>query len=455
MSRQFIQSLKGLKDGIKIDLTEQREQMVEKGYSTMKSSISDIQVPVEEKVISEKEVKPVRSKKSVADQALQMYGKITGRNGSGDEGQPTETGPNGGDLGEMSLTGEHGGNIGIKKDNYAALTSSMTLEEYESYIHNKFGIISEDDLYTEEDGDEQEFLAENPIVTELEKRLLKLEDHSWIAIDKVMRQLAKEEEITPKELNRMFREEHDGQIPDDWVKENQIVEQCGWIPLDEAVRISTTGQVYEVTFMFRCQYKRWRFFWPEVNYPTPDQMQRCVDMVYPGAKVISYYAVKCPDNSMVFVPPMTKNFVILAKEDWLQMSDEDQETLELITEEYGTPTSVPCLMEDGAYHMLIGENTVRFGGTLDHLEFEFLEEGAAWTKKSGKNEAGGLNEKGRKSYERENPGSDLKAPSKKKGNPRRASFCARMSGMKKNLTSKKTASDPDSRINKSLRAWNC
>ena len=80
---------------------------------------------------------------------------------------------------------------------------------------------------------------------------------------------------------------------------------------------------------------------------------------------------------------------------------------------------------------------------------------AAWTRKEGQKKSGGLNEKGRKSYERENPGSDLKAPSKKVGNPRRASFCARMKGMKKKLTSKKTASDPDSRINKSLRAWNC
>ena len=84
-----------------------------------------------------------------------------------------------------------------------------------------------------------------------------------------------------------------------------------------------------------------------------------------------------------------------------------------------------------------------------------VDEGAAWTKKEGKNKSGGLNEKGRKSYERENPGSDLKAPSKKVGNPRRKSFCARMKGMKKKLTSSKTANDPDSRINKSLRAWNC
>jgi len=86
---------------------------------------------------------------------------------------------------------------------------------------------------------------------------------------------------------------------------------------------------------------------------------------------------------------------------------------------------------------------------------EELAEGAAWTRKEGQNKKGGLNEKGRKSYERENPGSDLKVPSKKVGNKRRASFCARMKGMKKKLTSKKTANDPNSRINKSLRAWNC
>lgn len=80
---------------------------------------------------------------------------------------------------------------------------------------------------------------------------------------------------------------------------------------------------------------------------------------------------------------------------------------------------------------------------------------ASWQRKAGKSEAGGLNEKGRRSYEREHPGSDLKAPSKKVGNPRRKRFCSRMQGMKEKLTSAKTANDPNSRINKSLRAWNC
>lgn len=88
----------------------------------------------------------------------------------------------------------------------------------------------------------------------------------------------------------------------------------------------------------------------------------------------------------------------------------------------------------------------------------------AWTRKAGKSESGGLNAKGIASYRRENPGSKLSMavttkPSKlKKGSKaakRRKSFCARMSGMKKVNTSAKTANDPNSRINKSLRKWNC
>lgn len=70
-----------------------------------------------------------------------------------------------------------------------------------------------------------------------------------------------------------------------------------------------------------------------------------------------------------------------------------------------------------------------------------------------KNPKGGLNAKGRAAYNRAT-GSNLKAP-QPEGGSRRDSFCARMKGMKKKLTSEKTAKDPNSRINKSLRAWNC
>ena len=76
---------------------------------------------------------------------------------------------------------------------------------------------------------------------------------------------------------------------------------------------------------------------------------------------------------------------------------------------------------------------------------------AAWTRKAGKSPSGGLNAKGRASYKK----GTLKAPTKSKTSSRRKSFCARMGGMKKKLTSAKTARDPNSRINKSLRKWDC
>ena len=110
-------------------------------------------------------------------------------------------------------------------------------------------------------------------------------------------------------------------------------------------------------------------------------------------------------------------------------------------------------------HAGIGKAVERL--TKEEVE---LDETAAWQRKEGKRESGGLNQKGVESYRREHPGSKLKTavttkPSKlkpgSKAANRRKSFCARMSGMKKRLTSAKTANDPDSRINKSLRKWNC
>ena len=76
----------------------------------------------------------------------------------------------------------------------------------------------------------------------------------------------------------------------------------------------------------------------------------------------------------------------------------------------------------------------------------------SWQRKEGKSPSGGLNAKGRASLKA--AGHDIKAP-QPGGGPRKKSFCARMEGMKKKLTSSKTANDPNSRINKSLRKWNC
>jgi len=92
---------------------------------------------------------------------------------------------------------------------------------------------------------------------------------------------------------------------------------------------------------------------------------------------------------------------------------------------------------------------------------EYLTETAAWTRKEGKNPEGGLNQKGRDSYNRENPGSNLKPPvttppSKlkpgSKAAKRRKSFCARMSGMEGPM---KDENGKPTRKALSLRKWNC
>ena len=83
-----------------------------------------------------------------------------------------------------------------------------------------------------------------------------------------------------------------------------------------------------------------------------------------------------------------------------------------------------------------------------------------WSKVNKADKTDGLSQKAVNVYRRENPGSKLqtavteKNPSGKRAK-RRSSFCSRMKGMKNKLTSAETSRDPDSRINKALRRWNC
>lgn len=104
--------------------------------------------------------------------------------------------------------------------------------------------------------------------------------------------------------------------------------------------------------------------------------------------------------------------------------------------------------------------SVPFGptGNLNVNEATMIDED--WQKVNRKDKTDGLSQAAVNAYRRENPGSKLKTAVTEK-NPtgkrasRRKSFCSRMGGMKKRLTSAKTARDPDSRINKALRRWNC
>jgi hypothetical protein len=102
----------------------------------------------------------------------------------------------------------------------------------------------------------------------------------------------------------------------------------------------------------------------------------------------------------------------------------------------------------------------QFAGQADDEE---VDEGENWSKYNHKR-VGGMSKKSVSSYRRSHPGSKIQTavttkPSKlKKGSKsakRRASFCARMRGMKKHRTGAKTARDPNSNINKSLRRWHC
>jgi excinuclease UvrABC ATPase subunit len=124
---------------------------------------------------------------------------------------------------------------------------------------------------------------------------------------------------------------------------------------------------------------------------------------------------------------------------------------------------VESMVEYWAEHY--GVDSDRIWEDLESVDDEeLLSEAEAWQKSFGKNKNGGLNKKGVASYRRSHPGSKLQTavttkPSKlKKGSKaakRRKSFCARMKGMKKHRTGAATKHDPNSRINKSLRKWNC
>ena len=107
--------------------------------------------------------------------------------------------------------------------------------------------------------------------------------------------------------------------------------------------------------------------------------------------------------------------------------------------------------------------SIPFGphGNLNLSEAEVLDSiDEDWQSVNRKDKTDGLSQKAVNAYRREHPGSKLKTAVTEK-NPtgkraaRRKSFCSRMGGMKKRLTSAKTARDPDSRINKALRRWNC
>ena len=248
--------------------------------------------------------------------------------------------------------------------------------------------------------------------------------------------------------------------------------------VEEATRLpATTGNIIDVNLVFRGRSYMLKMFFPKVGIPSRSDVMDQIEKVYPGAKLtffrVSDYEPGQPIIKVTEHREREEEVTAINETSSVdsaapgEFTEETEGTLDEM-ERALSPQEIALQKKKGQIDMQIlkkrnqalrkdADKMKKDDATKDGLTKEeaILEKSAAWTRKAGKNKEGGLNEKGRKSYERENPGSDLKAPSKKVGNKRRASFCARMKGMKKKLTSSKTANDPDSRINKSLRAWNC
>ena len=188
------------------------------------------------------------------------------------------------------------------------------------------------------------------------------------------------------------------------------------IGIEEATRLQAqTGNVVLVTLSWRGKYYFLKMFFPEVKLPTRKEINIELQKVYPGCNLV-HHTVSDISN--------------------------------------GQPL-IQVLGPQGGSSAKLGpnKNYIRTMG-------EEVEVDEDWQKVNRQDKTDGLSPAAVKAYRRENPGSKLqtavteKNPSGKRAK-RRSSFCRRMKGMKSKLTSAKTARDPDSRINKALRRWNC
>ena len=256
-----------------------------------------------------------------------------------------------------------------------------------------------------------------------------------------------------------------------------------------ATRIPTMyGRYYVISFIWRGRQKTFTAYRASLSKMQRPQAQKICDKMYPGCRVISFHESDATDGPVVLTTeskgcgegmyycnddqkckPIPKGYkeredgFLVKKETYFYAGDSKEEFKDKAKKkkENEVKKEDTVVLTKAADEKKKKKKKTGQEGATDVPNFPQDQVSEDWQKKSGKSASGGLNEKGRKSYERQNPGSDLKAPvtgKVKKGGKaakRRKSFCARMRGMKKRLTSAKTARDPDSRINKSLRKWKC
>ena len=186
--------------------------------------------------------------------------------------------------------------------------------------------------------------------------------------------------------------------------------------LEEASRLQAqSGNVVMVTLQWRGKYYSLKMFFPQIKLPSRKEISDEIQKVYPGSRVV-YHSVSELNQG----EPLIQSFGPQGGS-------------------YGTPGP--------------SKNYVKTMGEDVELDED-------WQKVNRKDKTDGLSQKAVDAYRKENPGSKLqtavteKNPEGKRADRRKA-FCRRMTGMKKRLTSAETARDPDSKINKALRRWNC
>jgi len=223
----------------------------------------------------------------------------------------------------------------------------------------------------------------------------KLKEHRGIVAE-ILRDLQKED-ITIEDANgNTFAEVVDVIKPEPIKGFKQQV--------DEATRLpATTGNIISVMLNWRGKTYGTKMFFPQTKLPTRKDVEYEIQKVYPDCRILTYKVAEfVPGQALIYVDnTKSKNYLMNNKtigEDWQSINRKDN--------------------TDGMSKAAVDE------------------------------------------YRRENKGSNLQtAVTEKKPTGKRASrrknFCSRMSGMKSKLTSAKTANDPDSRINRALRRWNC
>ena len=238
-----------------------------------------------------------------------------------------------------------------------------------------------------------------------------------------------------------------------------------------ATRIPTMyGRYYVISLIWRGRQFTFTAYRANLSKMQRPQAQKLCDKMYPGCRVISFHESDATDGPVVLTMESKDcgEGKYYCREDKkckpIPMGYHEREDGYLVKNEtyfYAGDSKEEFKDKAAKKKENKKKKEKAVQGATDVPNFPQDQVSEDWQRKSGKNQSGGLNEKGRKSYERQNPGSDLKAPvtgKVKKGGKaakRRKSFCSRMRGMKKKLTSAKTARDPDSRINKSLRKWKC